>query len=781
MLSLSSGIMFCILIFLFAKQELEHDRFHEKGHRIFRFTNEYSNPEGGTRYSALHDYKYVDAIRQQITDVESVTAFKKSYGHWLRHEDKLFKEDISFVDSTFLEIFSFDLLAGNPANALDHLNSVILSQQTAEKFFGKPIHSHSEFLGKMITFPKGKEKNYVVTGILKNIPETSSLQIDVLVPYAHHEPYPESNTYFGNSSIYVLLKDEANVPQVSASINKLTDNILGEKLEIAVKYFFEEDDDPVYNLHLQPLADIYLNEQIESEYEDSSSHRHSFMLSSIAILVLIISCINYIMLTTGQSLKRLKEIGMRKVLGARSSHVNRQFLGEAFLMTLISLLVAILLVNLALPLFNNLSERNLSFEINDPDLLIFFLVLVVTLSFMVGIMPGFSMNKLNPAHIFRKKVKVSGNSNFARFFVIAQFTLSIIFIIATFVIVRQLQFLREKETGFEENHVVVLNIPNEFNELKIHRLKQNLLSKPQIVNVSASDRNFIVGSSSNSMKKDEGEFILTRLLRIDPNYLSTLGIELVEGRNLSYDHSSDTLNAVLVNEAFVKAMDWQTAAGKPLPIDEEERPTIVGVVKDFHFDSMHDRIMPLAMHMNPRMNGIWNLFVKLQEGQIADGVQAISESWQEVAAEVPLEYTFLDQSLDTQYDSEERWGKIVGYAAVFTIFLSSLGLFGLTLLIVTNRTKEIGIRKAIGASMRNILVLFSKDFTKWILLAAILATPIAFYVMQKWLQTFAFKTEISWWMFLGAGLIALLIALVTIGIQIMKAAMANPVESLRYE
>lgn len=778
-LSLSGGIMFSFLIFMFARDEFNHDRFHVHQENIYRLISRATNPTGDIEFATLHDYQFVEAIQKNIPAVDKVTALKIS-GGWLKQGDRLFNEKIAFVDSTFFEIFSFTMLAGNPEKALQNPNSVVITREVADNFFGKPVN-YNDLLGRILIFPKGEEKNFQVTGIIDDIPENSSIGFSVAVPYSHGDPYPESNNFFGNSSIYLLLNPSAQLRNIEEAANGLVENILGKKLEIALKYYFSEEDDPVYELKLQPLTDIYLNEEVWSQYEANSSLKYSYILGSIGLLVLIISCINYIMLTSGQSMQRLKEIGMRKVLGAKTRNIHTQFLTEAFLMSFLALFIGLILANFAKPVFNQLSQRNLNFNLLRTDELLFLAVLIIFISLVVGFIPGTNLNRFNPIHIFRKSIRLRSKKFSSQFFVIAQFTLSILLIAATVIILQQLNYLREKDPGIDEEQVVVISLPDDFSELKIQRLSQDLLLRSEISSVSGSDRNFIYGSSTTSMKKDNGDFMACRLLRVDPGYLETLGIELVEGRNLSYDFAADSAHSVLVNQKFIEEMGWESAIGKSLPVDEEEKPTIVGMVKNFHFDSMHDEIMPLAMHMNPEKNSIWNLFVKIHTDNTSQAVAALEKSWKNIAPDRPFEYAFLEQSLDSLYDEEERWGKIVGYAAIFTILLSSLGLFGLTLLVVSRRTKEVGIRKAIGATTSNILLLFSRDFTKWVLVAGVIATPISFYAMQQWLQSFAYKIGIEWWVFVLAGSIALLIAIVTISFHIIKAATANPVDALRYE
>ncbi len=782
-LSLSSGIMFCLLIYLFAHQELTHDTFHENQERIYRVVYKYTDPdEGGYNYSTLHEHRIAEAFSQEISGIEKVTTFKNTYRSWINHQNKSFENTVAFVDTTFFNIFSFPVLAGNPDKMLAEVNHVVMSKKTAEKYFGKPNHNYSEFIGRNLTFPKGKEKEFVVSGIV-NVPSTSSIDFDMAIRHQHHCPYPESNNFTGNASMFVLLDESNNVTSATEGANGLIETYLGEKLDNLIKYFFKEGDNPTFEYYFQPIADVYLNEDIRSQYEAESCNQFITVLVIVAILVLVISCINYIMLTTGQSFQRMKEIGMRKVLGARSGNINTQFWGEALVISMISLLLGILLAKALLPLFNYLSNREITFDLLKPSLLIFIVLLLFGITTIVGLVPGLNINKISAISLFRNKNRLAGKQSLTSVFVVIQYTLSILFVISTLIIINQMNFIRDKNTGIEEKDVVVVNLPDDFSVKQTEQFRQLLNAKPTVINVASSDRNFMFGSSSTNLRMDDGETFSCRLIRADANYIPTLGLELIAGRNFALESNSDSLHAVIVNETFVKTLGWDHAVGKKLPKSDsdDKMPTIIGVVKDFHFDSMRDKVEPLFLHMDPDRNPVWYHFAKIDGLQVSASIEAINKAWSEMNTNRPLGYSFLSDILDQQYESEEKFAKITGYAAIFTIVLSSLGLFGLTLLVVSRRTKEIGIRKVNGASTSSILVLFSKDFTRWVLIALVLASPMAYWAMQKWLQEYAYRIEIGWWVFVAGGVFALLTALITISYQIVKAALANPVKSLRYE
>jgi putative ABC transport system permease protein len=728
----------------------------------------------------LQDHKFVEIFTESIPSLVRAAAFQKA-GAWIRRDDRIFKEDLAFADSVFLDIFKFPVLAGDPKTALYDPQSVVIVREVADRFFDVEDGNYQAILGEFLTLPKGEERLFKVTAVLETLPKNSSLQFTVLTPYKNNQPYPESNNFFGNCSVYIELESAEDVDGASEAANSLVEIHLAEKFEMA-RRFFEGDEELFFEFILQPLSDIYLNEEIWNPYEEHGNIKYAYVLSSIAVLVLLVSCINYIMLTTGRTIQRLREVGMRKVLGGTTRHIVNQFMSEAFLNSIISLLFAIVLSGLFLPVFNQLSERELTLFLLDKNMILFILILILIISLLIGIAPAININKMNPQDIFHSRIRYKGGK-YSSIFVVAQYTMTIGLIISTFIIIRQLNFLREKETGFNRDHVVVLSLPDDFSSNEINRLKQSLVSRANISNVTGSDRNFVSGSSSNIMKREDEQTVIVRFLRIDPDYIETLAIPLIMGRNLSWEAAADTFNSVLVNEKFLREMLWDDPIGMKVPEEEDdsENPTVVGVVQDFHFDSMEDEIMPLVMHMNPNRNSIWSLFVRINSSNVSGSLEDVTDAWKEIAPDRPLNYTFLDESLDRQYDNEERWGKIVGYGSGFSILISSLGLLGLTILIVTRRTKEIGIRKVNGASYTDILLMIFKSFVAWIFIGLVLATPISIYAMQQWLQNFAYKSSISVSAFLLAGFIALVVALVTVGWHTYKAATRNPVEALRYE
>lgn len=784
LISLAIGILFCILVYIFLKNELTFDRFHGNADRIYRVIGHYPNPEGDYGFSAFQDHKFVQIFTENIPGVLRASAFQTAGDIWIKNGEDIYKEKVGFVDSTFLLMFSFPWLAGNRTTALDNLNNIVISRETADRFFGKPKVGYDEYLGRIIVFPKGKEKNFIVTGILGTIPKNSSMTFDMLVPYVNNEPYPHSNDFFGMCSIYLELRPEASINSVTSAANALVNTYLKDKIDIADKYYAGFDRKFEFDFQMQPLKDIYLNTSIDSAYESHGNPKYIYVLGSIALLVIIISSINYILLTTGRSLVRLKEFGIRKVLGGGNIIIIKQFIVEALVNTMFATIIGLLLAKILIPVFNRLVQRNLSFDILHWDIILFLSGILLVVSIIVGIVPALNVSRLNPVRIFKQQVTMGSRNRYSRIFIVLQYSLSMILIVSTLIIVHQLKYLQNRDPGFDQHNVVTVSLPDDLSGTQINTLQNEMAAEANIVSVANSDRNFIAGSQTVSLKNAEGQYVRVRRLRIDPGYISTLGIPLVAGRNISGSIASDTMMAVLVNETMVKAMGWKDPIGQVVPddnYDPDKRPVVVGVVKDFHFDSMRDKIEPLMMSMNPGWNSIWNLFVRINPKNPGGAIASIKSVWESILPDRPLNYTYLEESLVNQYGKEDRWSRIVGYSAILAIIISSMGLFGLTMLIITSRTKEIGIRKVNGATSFNITAMIMKQFSIWIVIAFIIAGPVAWFIMSKWLESFAYKTEMVWWIYAISLCFTLLVALGTISYQTIKSALRNPVEALRFE
>lgn len=781
-LGLGFGIACCILIYLYTQTELSYNDFHTNKRNIYRVYYSFIEANGNKRYAPFLPYELSGGFVNEVPGVEKSCGLRSTMA-WIGSKEKLFNESVGFTDSSFLDIFSFHVLAGDHLTPLNHPQSVVLTKSVTDKFFGDSIDDYNQIIGKTILFPQPAPNDFVITAVLEDPPENNSFRWSVLVPYLNSRYYPQCNNAFGNTSVYILLHPETDVKQAEETAQKLIETYHKERIEQLVHYGYLADGENNFNYHLQPLDELYLHsDEFWGCYEITSNLRIIYILSSIAVLILLIACFNYVMLTIASAMNRMKDLGMMNVAGAQRGQIIRHFISESFVLTFISLFLGIILARQLLPVFNNLANVNLNFTLyhnwqNFIFLILLLLFIVFTTSIYIGI---FILRRNQPLKFLRREPLTLKRHSFARYFVILQYLITVILLICSGVIIKQLHYMLERDVGFKEENIVVLNI--DFPYQKVLTLKDKLLQYSHIMDVSMSDRNFISGRSSDDLKNNKGELVETRFLRIDPDYLETFGIELIDGRNFTATESIEDNYNVIVNESLVKAFGLESPVGEIINVQQDEgiNATIIGVVRDFNFDSIHDEIMPVMLIIFP-FNSIWAVFVRIDGQDIPAALEQIKKAWDEVVPEYTIDYSFLSDMLDKQYTNEDRWSRITAYSAIVAIFLSCLGLLGISGLLVARRIKEIGIRKANGATAWKVVLLLNRDILKWIVISFIIACPAAWFIMQRWLQDFAYRTEITWWIFALAGLATLIIALLTISWQTWNAARQNPVDTLRYE
>ena len=721
------------------------------------------------------------ALKEKIPGVEEVCRLR-STAVWIGIDNTVFREDVGFTDSSFLKMFDFEIIAGDRGNPLSEPKSILLTEEVADKFFGDTINSYDEIIGLAIEFPESVPNEYQITGILADPPENNSFNWTVLVPYDNAESYPQCNTFTGNSSVYIMLDEENDIARVEETSQTLIDEFHGEVIQtlIHLGYIPEVGNNARYSF--QSFNDLYLGSSgFRSCYEKTGSKRSIYILSSIALLILLIACYNYIMISVSSSLNRLRDFGMMNVVGAKRSQLLLHFIIESLLLVMISVFLGIILAEEILPLFNLMAQDDLKFklfsELNDY---LFIILLILFIVFFTSTYIGIQMLRNNRVMKFLSKdtVRMKRN-NLARFSVVLQYFIAIALLISGGVILKQLYYMIKQDVGFNKENVIVL--PVDFPDSKIIALKEKILESPHVLGVTMSDRNFVSGSSSRSLKNRNGDVKGIRFLKVDPDYITTLGIELISGRNFFEGEVMDGNNYVLVNETLIKELDLQgDPVGQNIHFETDDLTlTIIGVVKDFHFDSMKDDIEPLIMHISV-FNSFWVVFIKTDENYKA-ALDHARSSWMKVVPEYTWDYDFLSDKLETQYENEDRWSKIIAYAAGVALFLSCLGLMGISSIIIARRFKEVGIRKANGASVTNIMVLLNYDLLKWVLVSYVMACPVSYLIMNKWLQGFAIRTDISWWIYMLAGIAAIIISVLTISIQVYRVAIQNPVKALRYE
>jgi len=780
-LGLGFGISCAIVIFLFVQHELSYNRYHEHTGRIYRIVNKYSIRDEGLNYSPYQPDELSEGIKQDLPVVEKATSFRRT-NVWVSHDSRKFLLNLGFVNPDFLEIFTHIPLAGNLETALEKPQSVILCRKEADRIFSGMAGNYEEMIGQAVEFPQQPPNQFMVTAVIDDQPENSSIRFTALTHFNHCQVYPRSNDAFGANSVYILLKEGTDPVAAEQSVRSLIDKYHGKTLQSLAEYMSLKDGEYSFTWELQPLKDIYLDSShIRYSYERRGNAQVLYFLSLIAAFILFIACFNYIMLTIGHSMDRMKELAVMKIVGARRMDIVRLFWAESFLISVMALILGIGLAEQLLPLFNRLAQKTLTFTLyqNWSSYVFLFLLILLIVYSTSSYIARFLFNQNNPLSVLRKENPLTRGNRFSRLFIFLQYFISVGLLVCTLVIVSQLNYLKNQDVGFDRENIVVLNV--DFPLSKIHALKTRLLDNPAIEEVTTSDRNFVSGSSASTLKTATGEMIRTRILRVDEDYVATLGLELLEGRNFRETQPGDTVPVVLVNEKLVNAFGLEEPVGELIFFDPIKRHVqITGVVKDFHYDSMKDPVQPLILVPFP-YNAIWTVFVRVQPENRQAALEHIQKAWEEVVPEFPYEYAFLDDILDGQYVNEDRWAKVTAASASVALFLTALGLLGLTGLLVSRRIKEIGIRKVNGANTFQILWLLNADFQKWVLIAIIAAFPAGWYIMHRWLENFEARIGLSWIFFALAGLAAILIALLTVTLRSWKFASKNPVETLRYE
>ena len=761
---LAIGMACCMLILLWVRDELSYDRGHEHAEHLYRVVQDIQFSDHQTTWAITHG-PLAPALQEAFPEIINTARFTGS-GGLFRYNDQAFQERGAYADNTLFEMFTFPFVKGDPRTALLEPASIIISEEMAAKFFGD-----EDPLGAVIN--ANNEYDFTITGVFKNIPENSTLQFDYVIPFIYTRELGFTVDTWRNSqfSTFVLLEAGAPVADVNGKIADFLDD----------KPTIEEN----ATLRLQPITDLHLFSNLEFDYGGLGDVSYVYTFSLIAFFILLIACINFMNLSTAQAGKRAKEVGMRKVAGAKRSDIVLQFYGESVLLSVAALGLALLLVWLFLPGFNELSGKYLTLASSaNLDIVLGLIVLTLFTGLVAGSYPALYLSSFQPVSILKGLLTFgSRGSAFRRILVTFQFALSIILIVGTFVVYNQLGYMQDKKLGFKKEQVVYLPKYEDLTT-RFETAKSDLLQHARILNVTAMSSLPSRGYTfSNSLWEWEGQEadneILFRAAFVDYDYFETLEIELVAGRSFSKAFATDTANAVVViNETAARIMGMDAPVGQTISDSRRDR-TIVGVVKDYNFTSLRSEIDPLILILYPEYTGA--LVASIAPDDVPGTLRYIEEVWKNYVKEYPFEYGFLDERIDNLYRAEQRVGTLFMYFTALALFISCLGLLGLAAYIAEQRTKEIGIRKVLGASIAGVILLLSRDFAKWVLLANIIAWPVAYLAANRWLETFAYRTDLGWGAFVVAGSMTLLIALLTISYQAVKAAHANPVEALKYE
>jgi putative ABC transport system permease protein len=796
-LGLSLGIACCVLIVLFVYDEWTFDTFHSKTDHIYRVFARENWGENQDFFYTTTPFPMGPALKENIAEVESYVRIVKN-GTQVRVGENLFTETVTTADRDLFKVFDFELVKGDRNTALATQSNIVISDWAAQKYFGEV-----DPIGKVISIQLGENfEDFTVSGVA-HIPTNSSITFYLLIPdHNLTKLFTErvlTSAWFNiNPETYVLLREGVAATTVTDKFPSVFKAILGD----------EEFQQSHYAPGLQPLTSIHLDPSYPVGLAPVSNPRYAYILSAIALLILFVACINFVTLSVGRSLKRAKEVGIRKVVGAARQQLIAQFIGEAVLVTFIAMVLGVAASYLCLPVFNELSGKQLIFPWNGLMLgVVGSLLLIIGL--IAGSYPAFFLSGFRPITILKGGIQGGASKQGLRKVLVGvQLMLSIFLISSTLVMRNQLEYLQNKNLGFDKEQLIVaqLNvsrIPRGGGRMaervakgfeQAEQFKLELAKFTDIAGVCAASHDFANGAWVNvGFTDDKGTYRTFNINVIDDDYLPLLKMEMVAGRNFSDDQPADKRRSVIVNEAFAKAYGWTDPIGKKIPGKDFIDHEIIGVVRDFNYSSLYTKVDPLAMVMDPTiiLSGTENinidnspvpkLMVKIKPGNIAATIEQIKTVWVKLTGGEEFAFAFVDESLNTQYRADQNLGKIVSIATLLAIIIGSLGLYGLASLAMQNRTKEISIRKVLGATEQSLLVLLSREYVFLILGCLVISVPFTVYLMQGWLKSFEYRIEIGAGVFLIAGGISLLIAVLTIGYQTIRTAWTQPAETLKYE
>ncbi len=784
-IGLAIGMACCVLIFSTVHQQWSFDRFHKNRDVIFRVLTREITREGEVAFMVLQPKELAGTLKDAFPEIVHTTRFANSYVI-VGREDKLFQERIALIDPPYLQIFTYPLLAGD---ATDDLHSVVISERVAKKYFGE-TENYARVIGQSLRIKGARDpQDFVVTGIMKALPLTSSMRgNDILIPFEN--AYRDDTWYFRTSqtrsgnvvSTYVQIQDASQATALNEKLASFTSELLDKQRSRRIKSGRIQDRADAFRLQLQALVDIHFQNEMRGGYAQKISPIFAYILSAIGVVVLLIACINFTTLSLGQSTQRSLEVGMRKVLGAHRGNLMRQFWGETLLMSLLALILGLVLAELFLPVFNNLMGGAVAI-VPSWELVVALMGILVFVGLAAGSYPALILSKFQPISVFKGNTRTRRRKPFTRALVIVQYALSIVLMIGTGIMAQQLDYLQSKSLGYTSEQVVVLDKATPETP---QRLRDALRGHDRIVNIAGGGYSFVNSQEQRGHRLPNGKSITIWTMWIDEAYLKTLGIGLKMGRNFSPEFPSDPQRAVIVNEKLVDIFGWDNPIGQPFPVLNKKEPhQVVGVVKNFHFESLHNEIEPIAFYNSigdsPGDRGPSVILVRIRPEDVNGSIELLRETWKKIAPDRPFSIAFLDQQVNRQYHAEQQWLQIVWYASGFGILIACLGLFGLASLSVSQRTKEIGIRKVLGASVSEITALLSREFVLLLTIANLIAWPIAYWAMGQWLNSFAYRIEPGIKIYLLCSLLAVVIALCTISLQAIRAARSNPVDALRYE
>jgi putative ABC transport system permease protein len=768
---LSLGLTCCMLIVLYSKDELTFDRFQANKDQLYRIKVRMEDANGSRTIGSTNAV-HGPAFKAEIPEIKEVVRIQ-SNAFVVKMGNDLLNQDALFADDNFFSVFTMPLLSGDPKTVLKDIHSIVITTATAEKFFNTV-----DAVGRTMDFKIGdKFETFVVSGVAKNCPQNSSIQFDIIIPFRFQEEngWTDQEWLGFYMNTFVLVHDKASPQAVVPKMNQVFASKAADEIG-RIKNFKQQ-----IQFQLQPFLSIHRDDEVSDLRNGlgrGNSPIYTYILSGIAIFILLIACINFVNLTVARSLKRAKEIGIRKVIGSQRKQLTVQFLGESFFLSFLAFACAVILTILVLPSFNDLANKQLSLSyLLDTGLVSAFLTLFFVTGLVAGCYPALILSGFSPAQTLYNRTKLVHKNYLTKALVVFQFSLSVCLMIGTIVVYRQFDYLTSKDLGYNDKHLLSFSLGRGgAGKGALDVVRHELTSTVGIKSVAAFNGSY----NETEAKLDAGE-ISFGYIGVDDNFLTTLEIPLVKGRNFSKQYGSDPMQSVIVNEAFVKKAGWKNPIGKEVYFAwKEQRLTVIGVIQDYHFASLKEKIKPLLLTQDPKY-GLGTLYVKLDTEDMPAAIKRVEKVFRKHVPFMPFEYKFEDLNNIKRYESESKWKQIISIAALLSVFVSCIGLFGLATFSAEVRLKEIGIRKVLGASVFHITRLLSTDFLNLVLIAIMIAIPVSYYGAVTWLEVFPYKIPVSWTYFVLAAVLAVLVGLLTIGTQALKSGRMNPVRALQRE
>jgi len=780
-IGLSIGIASCILIIFYVHNELSYDRFNVNADLIYRLCPTITTAERSMRLTT-NAHPMAPMLKEDYPEIEEYVRFTPYGGKQIVEHDGIvfYEERFVWTDDTLFDVFSFELIKGDEETALRAPYSLVLTQDIARKYFGT-----EDPIGRELRV--NQNDLYKVTGVMKNVPQTSHIRPEIFASISSLELKPTGNSVRDllssiNYFTYFQLREGTAIPELEQKFAGFIDKHLGPVLKNL---------GGSVALDLQPLTDIYLHSDRENEMERTSDITYVYLFAGIGLFILLLACLNFMNLSTARSANRAKEVGLRKVVGAHKSQLMRQFLGESSILTFISIILSLVLVFISTPLFRNISGKNLSAaSILNPVLLAGLLGLFVVISFIGGSYPAFFLSAFRPVEVLQGKLRRGSKRSILRIAMVSlQFTVSIVLIIGTLIVGKQLNYIRNKKLGYEKDHIVTLQMRDPETQKKHETLKEIISRHPNVLATSASATTPLGWNDfrgDHAEGKPENEVFMMFAQFVDHDFFDLYEMKIVQGREFSDEYPADAKEAIIVNQTMASKLGWtddpiNKTVDNNLAPGRTRQYRVVGVVEDYHFQSLHDSIAPMVIYNSCLFGGFDQISVKVRPENIQETIGFLKTTWESFDSKFPFEYAFLNDQYDQLYRAEERLGQLFGYFTLLAIAIGCLGLFGLTSFTAEQRTKEIGIRKVLGASVPGIVSMLVREFTRWVVLAVFIAWPIGYFVMSTWLQSFAYRIDLGIGTFLLAAFMAFIIAVITVCYQSIKAALSNPVQALKYE